>query len=131
MDSKTTTEVFGIILILAGILGGLAVRRWSSGSVDYPALPWGLLIAFIGLIMLVVGHSIKFNYQLADASPKPQLMSPARDESPQKCYCWNCGAENRADQTYCTKCGRRLLYEQDRGAGARKYCSEGVGMNRS
>ncbi len=47
MGPGTTFQVIGIVLVLAGVIGGFSVARWSNdtGKIDYPFFLIGSIIA--------------------------------------------------------------------------------------
>ncbi len=69
----------------------------------------GFFLMFVAWIIIAAGlFSMREPVVEVQASPYSPAFSTSPESSEQVKHCPYCGAENRADGTFCTHCGRRL-----------------------
>jgi hypothetical protein len=103
--------IFGCILILTGIVIPFLYYTYTYNrltgqviSYEFPLLPYGVLVAILGAVVIVIGLIIK-NEPTTSAVP-PHVATPT--SSTLKKYCRFCGAENNSDAIFCEKCGKQI-----------------------
>lgn len=111
LSRRTGLIVLGSILIVTGViipfLYYYTYYNFLTGQVssyDFPLLPYGVAVAFLGVIVVIIGVAIKDEPVISSAPQGSPLPPPPT----LKRYCRFCGSENKSDAIFCEKCGKQI-----------------------
>jgi len=109
LGKKAALKIIGIVLVLAGIVTPFLYweeqRSWLTGaliSISFPLLPYGFVMALVGILLIVMGIVIKEEMPTREPIPIPPAPPLITRICPQ------CGRVLAEDMKYCPNCGKAL-----------------------
>lgn len=106
-------EIFVILLlyIVQGLIFGLAAQHIAESKGYNTGFIWGFFLGVIGLVVVGLKPTIVETYQPVNRSTNISVSSSTSSPSASSSGEWlcECGNQNAASLTYCTRCGREKI----------------------